>query len=208
MFTVPFINWDTFIPKMVAKTYMNNASSGESVSHILPSANYADISAHNYLEAVREANKANLELNDINNQNLLDLTNATNKARLEESQRDRDFQLMMSSTAHQREVEDLKKAGINPILSANGGASVTGGSMAVLDTPASNRGSVQPEVLDLSQVASILSNYGTSIIGSISDLVRGFSYSKKASSNLELAQAYNNKAVSNNNLANAISNKK
>lgn len=40
-----------------------------------------------------------------------------------------DFQRKMSNTAHRRQVRDLKKAGLNPILSANSGASSPGGAM-------------------------------------------------------------------------------
>lgn len=47
-----------------------------------------------------------------------------------EAQKSRDWQEKMSNTAHQRQVQDLKAAGLNPMISANSGASTPGGATA------------------------------------------------------------------------------
>lgn len=60
--------------------------------------------------------------------------NKVNNANVESAKKQSEFQERMSSTAHQREVEDLIKAGLNPVLSANNGASTPMGSYANVDS--------------------------------------------------------------------------
>ena len=66
------------------------------------------------------------------------MTNSANKANTRENNA---HQLRMSQTAHQREVKDLRSAGLNPILSARGGA----------PQPASAAAKVEPYKADVGQ---------------------------------------------------------
>ena len=59
---------------------------------------------------------------------------SANALQVQEAERNREWQEEMSNTAHQREVKDLRKAGLNPILSATGGKGASTGSPVMPQT--------------------------------------------------------------------------
>ena len=89
-------------------------------------------------EIAREANLSEKEIAAEYNRNTLDIANQANVASALQAKRQMDFQERMSNTAHQREISDLRKAGLNPILSGTGGmgSSTPAGAMgAVIAAP-------------------------------------------------------------------------
>lgn len=104
--------------------------------------------------------------------------NEANKAAASKQQR---FQNMMSSTAHQREVKDLRDAGLNPVLSAgSGGASSPSGAMS---TAGAARIDDLGETVRASKIASLER-----------DNLKADSKLKKASSASAVAAAENSRA--------------
>lgn len=85
-----------------------------------------------------------------------------------EAMKNREWQERMSSTAYQRAVEDMKKAGLNPILAfANGGASTPGGSAGTIS--GASIGLASSSALGISRSGGFVPNSYSSSSWSTSD---------------------------------------
>lgn len=130
------------------------------------------------------ANETNLQIaretNQANTANAREL-NAFNAA---QAQKQMDFQAVQSSTQHQREVADLKAAGLNPMLSGMGGsgAAAMGGASASGALP----NVVTPHVENtMSEFANSGRDIGSKIAG-LSQLMFDWPLRKAQVSNAEL----------------------
>lgn len=83
----------------------------------------------------------------------------------EQAAKQMDFQREMSNTAHQREVADLQAAGLNPVLSANSGASVPNGAAGQPDnSAAANVGQILQQVLSAQSAREVAGMYNAATI--------------------------------------------
>lgn len=79
------------------------------------------------------------------------------KYNAEEAQKNRDFEERMSNTSYQRAVQDMIKAGINPILAASqGGASTPAGSTATSSAASSYMAKTNETLQNMSLILGVI----------------------------------------------------
>lgn len=149
-------------------------------------------------ENTKKANEENAKINEMNK-------DWQHKERLEaqdyasaEAVKAREYTTSMSNSAYQRSMEDMKKAGLNPILAAgNGGASTPSS-----PSPSSSAGSGSSIASQKSNVGAMIQKIIPQMISSSAEMKRVGNETKKANSevqtNLALQDLYKTNQLVNN----------
>lgn len=101
-----------------------------------------------------------------------------------EAQKNRDWQEYLSNTAHQREVQDLIKAGLNPVLSASGGNGATVGSGATASVVSPQAQKAQADTSGSTAIVSLLGH-------SLDAMTKIANTNTSAMANMAIADKYN-----------------
>lgn len=145
---------------------INNANSGDNIGGVID--NLKDISdiERDYNNSVARDNamlQYNLNLAMMREQHKLNQASARQVMdyNAREAQLNREFQERMANSAHQREIDDLKMAGLNPVLSAmngNGAYTPNGAVAATNPTHVSGLNVSQPQT-DMTNSASVIGTF-------------------------------------------------